>query len=189
MRLRKLEQRDAERMLAWMHDRTVVERLQTDFTAKTLKDCKDFIESSQDAENIHFAIVDDEDTYMGTVSLKHIRNETAEFAIVICKAAMGKGYSIRAMDEILKIGFERYSLKDIYWCVAPDNLRALRFYDKNKFQRVSADEITITGGYTKEQINSYVWFHVKKIQERGTGSGKEDRSHQESDVRRNVCRS
>lgn len=94
MRLRDLEQRDATRMLAWMHDQSVVEKLQTNFAVKTLDDCREFIKNSKSDNNIHLAIVDDNDLYMGTVSLKHITDKKAEFAITVCKAAMGKGYSI-----------------------------------------------------------------------------------------------
>lgn len=162
MRLRKLEKRDAKRMLEWMHDDSVVEKLQTNFSEKTIEDCRKFIAHSQKGQNIHLAIVDDNDQYMGTVSLKHITQHTAEFAITICKDAMGKGYSIWAMNKIIKLGFEKYGLEDIYWCVAKDNLRALRFYDKNRFSRVSIQEIKIVGGYTEEQINSYVWYHISR---------------------------
>lgn len=162
MQLRNLKQRDAERMLEWMHDRFVVEKLQTDFVAKTIDDCRKFIDNSQDEANIHLAIVDDADRYMGTVSLKHITKNTAEFAITVCRDAMGKGYSIWAMNRIIKMGFEQYGVSDIYWCVAADNLRALRFYDKNHFTRVETDKINIAGGYTKEQIASYIWYQISK---------------------------
>jgi redox-sensing transcriptional repressor len=57
-------------------------------------------------------------------------------------------------------GFEEYGLTDIYWCVAPDNARALRFYDKNVFPRVPIDAIKNMEGYTKEQIDDYVWYQV-----------------------------
>lgn len=160
MRLRKLEQRDACRMIEWMHDPFVVEKLQTNFKEKTIDDCVSFINNSQNDENIHLAIVDDDDIYMGTVSLKHISNSIAEFAITVHKDAMGKGYSIWAMKEIIRKGLEEYNLRHIYWCVASDNLRALRFYDKNNFQRIDSSKISIVGGYTDEQINSYVWYQV-----------------------------
>ena len=147
-------------MLEWMHDSFVVEKLQTDFMSKTIEDCNAFIENSQTKSDSHWAIVDDCDKYMGTVSLKHITEETAEFAITICREAMGKGFSIWAMKEILRMGFEKYGLKDIYWCVAVDNARALRFYDKNHFPKVSFDVVKIAGGYTQEQISSYVWYQI-----------------------------
>lgn len=160
MRLRELEIGDACRMLEWMHDPFVVEKMQTDFLSKTMEDCRSFILNSKDKNNIHLAIADDDNRYMGTVSLKHLSETNAEFAITVRRDAMGKGYSIWAMREIIRRGFEEYGLTDIYWCVAPDNARALRFYDKNAFPRVPIDAIKNMEGYTKEQIDDYVWYQV-----------------------------
>ena len=73
MQLRKLELRDAPLMLEWMHDESVVGHLGTNFAVKTIDDCRRFIENSHaDEENLHLAIVNDADEYMGTVSLKHL---------------------------------------------------------------------------------------------------------------------
>ena len=167
MRLRKLECKDAVRMLEWMHDPFVVEKLQTNFYEKTLDDCISFINNSQNHENIHLAIVDDNDLYMGTASLKHITDTGAEFAITVHKDAMGKGYSIWAMKEILRIGFEEYKVKKIYWCVAMDNIRAVRFYDKNNFSRINSQQIyNVACGYTDEQIKSYIWYQVSTEHEK-----------------------
>ena len=104
------------------------------------------------------AIVDEDDTYMGTVSLKNIKEDSAEFGITIRSCAMGKGYSIWAMKEILKIGFLEKGVQKIYWCVSQDNKRAVRFYDKNGFERVDATSLDMIEGYTQEQIGSYVWY-------------------------------
>ena len=134
MNLRKLELKDAPLMLEWMNDK----------------------------DNWNVAIVDEEDIYMGTVSLKNIKETSAEFGITIRSCAMGKGYSIWAMKEILRIGFEERGIKKIYWCVSPDNKRAVRFYDKNGFDRVAAKELDMIEGYTQEQIDAYVWYLVEK---------------------------
>ena len=84
MRLRKLELKDAPLMLEWMHDETVVKDMQADFSSKTLEDCNHFILSSKDTrKNLHLAIVDENDEYMGTVSLKNIEEDKAEFAITV----------------------------------------------------------------------------------------------------------
>ncbi len=40
--------------------------------------------------DLHLAIVDDNDIYMGTVSLKHITNQSAERAIILRSCALGK---------------------------------------------------------------------------------------------------
>ena len=159
MKLRKLELKDAPWMLEWMHDKSVVEDLRTNFLSKTMEDCVSFIQNSlDDKENWNVAIVDDEDVYMGTVSLKNIKADSAEFGITIRSCAMGQGYSIWAMREALRIGFEEYGVQKIYWCVSPDNKRACRFYDKNGFKRVIAEQLDMIEGYTQEQIDAYVWY-------------------------------
>lgn len=166
MKLRRLELEDAPLMLEWMHDKSVVEDLRTDFAKKTMEDCVRFIENSwKDEENYNLAIADASDTYMGTVSLKNIRQKTAEFGITIRSCAMGKGYSLEAMRRILTYGFEEKNLDQIYWCVATENKRALRFYDKNGFQRVDAGVLDEIEGYTQEQIDAYVWYLVKRCEE------------------------
>ena len=163
MKLRKLELKDAPLMLEWMHDKSVVEDLRTNFLTKTIDDCENFIKSSwEDKSNWNVAIVDDEDTYMGTVSLKNIKETSAEFGITDRSCAMGKGYAIWAMAEALRIGFEERGVQKIYWCVSPDNKRAVRFYDKNEFARIDAKELDMIEGYTQEQIAAYVWYVANK---------------------------
>ena len=162
MRLRKLEIKDALLMLEWMHDPFVVENMQANFVEKTIDDCERFILSAQKTtDDIHLAIVDENDVYMGTVSLKHINNKSAEFAITVRRTAMGKGFSKFGMAEIIRVGLEKLKLDKIYWCVNPVNKRAVRFYDKNNYQRVSPDELNITG-YSREQIRDYYWYEVNK---------------------------
>lgn len=135
MYLRNLEQKDAPLMLAWMHDGRVTRDLRTDFSAKTLRDAEDFIaRSREDAENVHLAIASDEDEYMGTVSLKHIENGSAEFAITVRAEAMGRGYAWFGMESVIEKAFRELSLESVYWCVSRRNARAVRFYDKHNFR-------------------------------------------------------
>ena len=168
MRLRKLEEKDAPLMLEWMHDPSVVEYMQADFASKTIDDCVDFIKSAADrTTGIHFAVVDDNDEYMGTVSLKHITDNDAEFAITVRKAAMGRGFSTFAMKEIIEYGFNTLNLNLIYWCVNPDNKRAVRFYDKNGYKRVMLNStVQIFGGGTlQNKFRAIFGIGQKKQQE------------------------
>lgn len=164
MKLRRLELKDAPFMLEWMHDESVVKDLRTNFLEKTIEDCECFIIAAQkDKRNLNLAIADDNDTYMGTISLKNIKQKSAEFGITIRTEAMGKGYSKSAMQEILKVGFKDLGLIQIYWCVSPNNKRAVRFYDKNGYQRVLPEKLRdIDEGYTPEQIASYIWYLEEK---------------------------
>lgn len=157
MQLRPLEPRDAALMLEWMHDESVVAHLSANFAAKTLDDCLRFIEAAQNTtEDLHLAIADEDGTYMGTVSLKHISGSTAEFAITIRQCAMGKGYSRFGMEQILKLGLERLRLSAIYWCVCPDNCRAVRFYDKNGYTRTNSVPEKIRAFYAEDR--KLIWY-------------------------------
>lgn len=169
MKLRKLKQKDAEFMLEWMHDSFVTKYLKTDFSAKTLEDCKQFIVTAQDtSRDLHLAIVNDEDEYMGTVSLKHITKENAEFAIAIRKCSMGRGYSRYGIKGIIKIAFDDLKLKVVYWCVDPANKRAIRFYEKYGYHKINYGEDAFSKSviddfaYTGKQIHNYIWYSINK---------------------------
>lgn len=165
MKLRQLEQRDAPLMLEWMHDEDVVAHLSAAFGSKTEEDCRAFIAASrEDSENWNLAIADDSDTYMGTVSLKHIDRQRAdaEFAISIRRYAMGRGLSKFAMAEIIRKGFAELGLNRIYWCVSPENQRAVRFYDKCGYPRTSPEGLPAERWYTPEQIRSFLWYCVER---------------------------
>lgn len=161
MRLRKLELKDAPLMLEWLHDRNVTENLRANFASKTLEDAEAFIEHSwQDAKNVHMAIVSDEDEYMGTVSLKNIEDDKAEFAITVRSKAMGRGYSWYGMESIIKLAFEKLGLNEVYWCVSRDNARAVRFYDKHGFCEKNDVSPNILERYV--EIPNLKWYSVQR---------------------------
>lgn len=165
MRIRDLKEEDAGLMLEWMHDDDVVEQLGTNFKEKTLNDCIKFIESSKDSsENLHKAIVDESDVYMGTVSLKHIdkKIKMAEFAITVRKEAMGRGYSKFGMASIINIGFDELDLEKIYWCVSKTNHRAIRFYEKNGYTRTVNVPNYFKEKYMSDQLEHFIWFCIEK---------------------------
>ena len=160
MVLRKLKEKDAPLMLAWMHDEDVVGKLRGDFASKTLEDCCRFIESSISATDIHLAIASDTDEYMGTVSLKHIQEGSAEFAITVRAEAMGRGYSWFGMEAILDKAFNELNLESVYWCVSRKNERAVRFYDKHNFHEVVDVPQTVLDRYAG--MKELKWYSVLK---------------------------
>ena len=109
------------------------------------------------------AIVNDEDEYMGTVSLKHIHDGAAEFGIAVRRCATGKGFSAFGMKKILECGVDELGLNNIFWCVDPVNARAVRFYDKNGYERVASDSLDLDGlGYEEDEISRYVWYSYRR---------------------------
>lgn len=155
MKLRNLENKDAAFMLEWMHDTSVVKYMRSDFINKTKNDCLEFIKNSNQSNiDIHKEIVDNNDEYLGSVSLKNICNKSAEFAIIIRKKTMGKGVASFAMKEIISFGFQILKLEYIYWCVNYKNIRAIKFYDKLGYKKVLFDtnlKSRVIGGGTAQK--------------------------------------
>lgn len=161
MYLRKLELKDAPLMLAWMHDKRVTEKLRTNFASKTLEDAENFIRWSwEDKDNVNLAIASDEDEYMGTVSLKHIENGTAEFAVTVRFEAMSRGYSWFGMESIIDKAFNEYGIESVYWCVSRDNARAVRFYDKHNFSEIVDLPQKVLDRY--EGVENLKWYSILK---------------------------
>lgn len=146
MRLRTLEYKDIPYMLEWMHDLTINCFFRFDANAQTYESVKEFIEVAQrDETNKHFAVVDENDEYQGTISLKNIdlENLKAEYAVCFRYSAHGKGYATFATDKILNYAFESLGLNRIYLNVLAKNGRANTFYKKYGFSYE---------GQTKEDI-------------------------------------
>lgn len=158
MVLRKLKIDDADKMLEWMHDDSVCEFMQVDFQSKTIDDCKRFIKKSfEDNSDVHFAIADDNDEYMGTISLKDVRYDDgyAELGIIVRSKAMGKGFSSFAIKEIMNYAFNVLKLRRVIWCVNKFNVRANKFYVKNGYSLTENIPIDLKDKYSSENL---IWY-------------------------------
>lgn len=137
--LRKLEEKDAEAMLEWMQDVDIQKAFCFDATKKDMNDVLEFIRNAQteliDGRDIHYAIVDKNDEYQGTISLKHVDLNAlkAEYAISLRKGAQGKGIATQATHEILQRAFEKHGLCRVYLNVLSENKRAIHLYEKCGF--------------------------------------------------------
>ena len=70
--IRKLRNDDIEPMMSWMKDTDVTCNLQANFGSFSVEQVQSFIDNSLTEDNVHFAIVDENDKYVGTISLKKI---------------------------------------------------------------------------------------------------------------------
>ena len=141
--LRELHEKDAEYMLEWMHDSDIQKSFQKNMMDMKLEDvikfCKQAVITDEivDGQSIHYAIVDDnDDEYLGTISLKDIstKNMTAEYAISTRKKAHGRGIAKAATGLILKKAFFDYNLNRVYLNVLSDNIAAIKLYVKCGFR-------------------------------------------------------
>ena len=140
--LRELRESDAVDMLEWMHDQDIQKGFNKNMLSVTLEDAKKFCRDSsipaelKDGANIHWAIVDEQDEYLGTISLKSIDviNKNAEYAISTRKKVHGKGVALSATKQVLTKAFKEYGLHRVYLNVLSDNEAAIHLYKKAGFK-------------------------------------------------------
>lgn len=160
MQLRNLDIADAEGMYAWLSDNKVTSGLNGEYKDCSIQDAKNFIFESGHAPNeVHKAIVTDENDYVGTVSLRFINDpeETAELAIVVQSDFFGKGYAWFGVSSMLKYAFNSLKLHSVYWRVKTDNRRAIRFFQKHGFNSPDMDIPEIVTKRHQCEKNP-VWF-------------------------------
>ncbi len=140
--LRELQEKDAPLMLEWMQDYDVQKCFKRNMLTASLDDAIYFCRTAMipielnGGENLHFAIVDETDEYLGTISLKNIDivNWTAEYAIAMRKKAHGKGIGFAATGLILKKAFKEIGLHRVYLSVFANNQSAIRLYERAGFK-------------------------------------------------------
>lgn len=158
--LRPLEEKDAAGMLEWMTDPAIARFFRFDAASMTLDRCKDFICGAGEQENCrHWAIVNENDEYLGTISLKEIKNGSAEYAISTRAKAHGTGTAMEATRQILKIAFEDLGLNRVYLNVLADNGRANGFYRKAGFQFTHAEKNALE---IRGQMKDLNWYEVRR---------------------------
>lgn len=149
--IRRLEKKDAPFMLEWMHDSEINCNFQKEFASATLESVLSFIEDSFNDETQNFAFVDENDEYLGTISLKNIShiNDSADYAIVTRKKAQGTGAAMTATQELLKYAFEELKLHRVYLNVLEENVGAQKLYEKCGFvyEGSAVDAMKINGKY------------------------------------------
>ncbi|MBR2246818.1 MAG: GNAT family N-acetyltransferase [Bacilli bacterium] len=138
MKLRELKEKDVNGMLEWMHSKKTKDIFIKDFNSLTKEQVLDFINNSSKLDNeLHYACVDDNDNYLGTVSLKNINKKTkdTEIAISFIEKAHGSGAAKYAISEIISIAFNKLNLERVYLNVLETNKRAIAFYNKVGFKQ------------------------------------------------------
>ena len=151
-KLRPLKKEDAERMVEMMHDAQTTRYLQIGGPSYTLETALHFIEqTSEESKNLHRAVVDNNDVYQGTISLKNIDHEKreAEYAISLHPDAQGKGAAKVATTRILELAFHHIGLGRVYLNVLEENRRANRFYENYAFRFTHTTEFNFHGELKK----------------------------------------
>lgn len=125
--LRKLCEKDADGMLSWMYNPQVQKGFRKDMSTNTQETVRSFIANAcyekKQGGAIHFAVIDDSDEYMGTMTLKEIdvANNNAEVAYVICPENQGRGLGETGLKLLCQKAFEEYDFERLSLEAYTDN--------------------------------------------------------------------
>lgn len=78
--------------------------------------------------------------FIGNIELMDVKDRAAELGIAITAAKQDRGFGTEAVRALTEYGFERLGLERIFLAVFPDNLRAIRVYEKCGFREYARTE-------------------------------------------------
>lgn len=162
IKIRQLKEKDIPFMIEWMKDDELTKYLQNNFSKYANEESQlNFIKNSISDVSKNFAIVDDNDEYLGSISLKNIdySKMEAEYAICIRKCAQGKNIAFNATNEILMYAFQELGLERVYLYVSTENKRANGFYNKFGF---SFDEVKKHSLEIKGEMKDINWYSINR---------------------------
>lgn len=155
--------KDAAGMFEWMQDPDIQKSFCFSTQDKSYNDIISFIKSADtrliDGKSIHYAIADNNDEYLGTISLKNVDLQcmSAEYAISLRKCAQGKGIATWATKTLLQMAFEEFHFQRVYLNVLSDNERAIRFYEKCGFIYEGAFRRHL---FLKGEFKTLKWYSI-----------------------------
>jgi diamine N-acetyltransferase len=160
VKLRELRLEDIDAMYEFIEDEEIALNFVFTRYPSSKEGLSKFITNSWGNHNdVHFAITNEENEYVGTVSLKNINyvDRNAEYAIALRKTFWGKNYAFEATKLIIEYGFNRINLHKIYLNVLSSNIRANKFYQKFRFKKegLFKEHIYLNGKY--EDLS---WYYI-----------------------------
>ena len=158
-KIRKLQLEDAKYMLDWMHDPDIADMFKRDFRNYEIEDAENFIKNSFDSQNQHFALTDENDVYLGTISLKSISpySKKAELNSVFRKGVSETSIA-NGIKIIMEYAFGTLELNELYIHFYENNCELIEFYKDLGFQKGG----TFTNPlYIQKTPRKVCWYYKK----------------------------
>ena len=103
------------------------------------------------AENAALFSMLEKDTgaFIGNIELMDIADGAGELGIAVTAAMQDKGYGTEAVSAMVRYGMDTLDLHRVFLKVFPDNVRAIRVYEKCGFREFDRTEDDVFMGVTK----------------------------------------
>jgi len=135
--IRNLIESDWKYFKKWWRDSYLISLTSGNFEVVSLEKLHNgFLKMLESKDTKNFMILKEDRVVIGHMSLE-MKKDKAEFTIVIGnKKYLGKGYGTLATKKIISLAFKKYKLEKLFLKVRPENVRAIRAYEKSGFKRV-----------------------------------------------------
>ena len=132
--LRNIKASDLKYFLRWWKDKELI-ALTSGYQEKSDAKLKSYFDAMMTSRDHHYMIVADSRT-IGHIALTHRDKASFEIHIVIGdKRYWGRGIGTKAIKKALSIAFTKLNYTKAYLEVRPDNLRAIKAYEKCSFSK------------------------------------------------------
>lgn len=157
--LRELQKKDLELMKECFNDKDNTKFLRIGHISLSNESFINFINKKNTPYNYNFAIVDSNDNWCGTISLKNVDydNKKAEYAIITDKRIQGSGIPKTASLELISFAFNELRLHSVYLNVMEENIRAQKFYDKLGFSLIGISHDSL---FLNDSYHNLLWYEL-----------------------------
>lgn len=135
---RRVTKADWRYFKKWWKDTDLITLTSGDFTKYSDEQLhKWFLNMLIDKKSMNFIVLSEKRIIIGHFVLE-IKNQVAEYHVVIGnKKYIGKGYGTLINKKAIASGFKKYKLTKIFLKVRPENLRAIKSYEKVGFKKIA----------------------------------------------------
>ena len=94
-----------------------------------------WVRRKQEDDGPYFSMIEKESgEFIGNIELMDVHDGVGELGVAITAAKQDMGFGTEAIPALVRYGMERLGLKRIFLKVYPDNLKAIRVYEKCGFR-------------------------------------------------------
>ncbi|MBU1092329.1 GNAT family N-acetyltransferase [Patescibacteria group bacterium] len=132
--LRKIIPSDIKYFQKWWRDKNLIALTSGNFKSVTDAEIEKYFSGMVSSKTDHHFMIDLDQKTIGHISLNKRKDKTYETQIVIgYKKYWGKGYGVKAI-KLLLTKAKRLAITKIYLEVRPENIRAIKTYEKVGFR-------------------------------------------------------
>jgi RimJ/RimL family protein N-acetyltransferase len=91
---------------------------------------QDFLDEMEKEETLIFAVIDNDDRFVGSVEMHGLSEDCPELGVWIIEAEQGKGYAYKALSYTLDYAFEKYGKTKFFYEADVRNVGSNKLLDK-----------------------------------------------------------